>query len=764
MRREDDSDLRWRIGHEHKQYEWPRRAARWSAGVLVAKWAFGGIDATGGSAHGLFASLDQNVRDSLATVATIPIIWPLCGMLLSLFLLHGTFFRAARLVLEGPYGAYRIDLDRGGRVLDKTRYLGQGWRWWLIAGWWAMAVAAGAATTAVAGALLRNIGSAWLAWFLVLVAGWLISRAETAVTVGRYPERAVVPTGQQVDSAMVEWLVNKTLGLRPSQPEPGYVMALLQAFSGRDSAEIAEDLAARAGKGGPFVWAGRWLGAGVAVLIYGMLSTPSVERFRHAGWIGRSFVNLHGVTSVAHDNLGAALAVGGIAFALTPLTYFALYLRFMRTYRFPQPIVRTVLRRAAPAFVRGPIYFGLPAVLAGGALLALVLWLGAAVAVHWNSPVLGAAALLVSAWIVTQTLEKAHRWLYTSGPFSRNIRSKPVKATPAETALPSPPESPQLRTLTGHTGKVNTVAVVADGSWLASGDDDGKVRIWDLADGHCRAVFGGHIGAVLSLALTPDGTLLVSGSEDGKVRVWKVPKGRLRTSLEGVGPGGPVTALAVAVAPDGTWLASGASDATVRIWDAGRRQVRAELWGAVYGLRGLAISPDSTLLAGGTGLEVVIWDVPNGEPRLRLAGHTGVVNAVAFAPDGTWLASTDTDETVRIWDTTSGHLRSVLQQRRLGHPKVDLQLYGGVLSVAISPDSTWLATGGSDGQVRIWAVARGKLRATLTGHTGAITSMALAPDGCWLATGGEDGTVRIWNLGISVGLHGPGPHQSQPSA
>jgi WD40 repeat protein len=762
MRREDGSDLRWRIGHEHKLSDWPRRAARWSAGVLVAKWAFGGIAATGVGAHGLFASLDQNVRDWLATVAMVPIVWPLCGLLFSLFLLNGYFVRAARLTFEGPYGAYRIDIARNARIARQARALGPGWRWWLIAGWWAMAAIAGAATTVVAGALLRNIGSAWLAWFLVLVAGWLISRAETAVTVGRYPERAVVPTGQQVDSAMVEWLVNKTLGLRPSQP--GYGMALLQAFSGRDSAGIREDLTARIGKGGPFVWAGRWLGAGVAVLIYGMLPAPSVERFRDDGWIGRSFVNLQGVSSVAHDNLGAALAVGGVALALTPLAYFVSYLRFMHAYRFPRPIVRTVMRRFAPVFVMGPIFW-LPAFLAGGVLFALVAWLGAAVAVHWNSPVLGAAALLLSGWILALTVEKAHRWLYTSGPFSQNIRSKPVKATPAGSVLPSPPESPQLRTLTGHTGKVNAVAVAADGSWLASGGDDATIRIWDLADGHCRTVLG-HIGAVLSLALTPDGARLVSGSDDGKIRFWEVATGRMGASREGIGRShtDPVTALAVAVAPDGNWLASGASDATVRIWDAGRRQVRAELWGAVYGLRGLAISPDSTLLAGSTGLDVVIWDVPKGEVRLRLAGHAGVVNAVAFAPDGTWLASTDTDETVRIWDTASGHLRSVLQQRRPRHSRTDLQLYGGVLSVAISPDSTWLTASGSDGQVQIWAVARGKLRATLTGHTGAVTSMALAPDGGWLATGGEDGTVRIWDLGVPAGLHRPGPHQSQHPA
>ena len=120
---------------------------------------------------------------------------------------------------------------------------------------------------------------------------------------------------------------------------------------------------------------------------------------------------------------------------------------------------------------------------------------------------------------------------------------------------------------------------------------------------------------------------------------------------------------------------------------------------------------------------------------LMLAGHTGWIRAVAVAPDGSWLATGGSDNTVRIWDTATGQQRAVLT----GHT-------GEVEAVAIAPDGSWLATGGWDKTVRIWDMPTGQQRAVLTGHTRRVGAVAIAPDGSWLATGGWDKTVRIWDM------------------
>jgi WD40 repeat protein len=69
----------------------------------------------------------------------------------------------------------------------------------------------------------------------------------------------------------------------------------------------------------------------------------------------------------------------------------------------------------------------------------------------------------------------------------------------------------------------------------------------------------------------------------------------------------------------------------------------------------LAFSPDSRLLLSGSWDQTVrLWDVTTGKELNRLVGHTSRVDAVAFAPDGKLAASAGWDKTLRLWDIESG--------------------------------------------------------------------------------------------------------------
>ena len=71
------------------------------------------------------------------------------------------------------------------------------------------------------------------------------------------------------------------------------------------------------------------------------------------------------------------------------------------------------------------------------------------------------------------------------------------------------------------------MAFSPDGHTLASGDIDGAVRLWDVADpAHPRPLgqplTSSGTGAVCSVAFSPDGHTLASGNDDGTVRLWDV--------------------------------------------------------------------------------------------------------------------------------------------------------------------------------------------------------------------------------------------------
>jgi WD40 repeat protein len=289
-----------------------------------------------------------------------------------------------------------------------------------------------------------------------------------------------------------------------------------------------------------------------------------------------------------------------------------------------------------------------------------------------------------------------------------------------------------LRTLSGHASSVTALALLPDGR-LASGADDGTIKLWDPATGQLQATLEGHSGSVMALAVLPDGRL-ASGAGDGTIKLWDPASGQLQATLKG--HSGPVMALAVL--PDGRLASSGAHDGMIRLWDPASGACTATLEVHSGWVSALTVLPDGRL-ATGVGWEIELWDPASGTCQRRLEGQSGMVNALAVLSGGL-LVSGSSHGTLWLWDPVSGACADHL----VGHA-------GSVESLAMLQGGR-LASGYSDGTIRLWDPEGGADMHILEGQSHSVTALVVLPNSR-LAAGYSDGTIRLWNPAGGAGMH-----------
>jgi WD40 repeat protein len=314
----------------------------------------------------------------------------------------------------------------------------------------------------------------------------------------------------------------------------------------------------------------------------------------------------------------------------------------------------------------------------------------------------------------------------------------------------------------------------SDGSVLAAASAAGPVSLFAGTDGARRHLLPGHAGGTNCLGWQPAGAgLLATGGQDGAVKLWDAAAGQHvataalgsawvdllawrpavaagRTSLLFAAAGRNLSALrpdasvahafppaaktltALAAQPGGGSVAA-ACYGGITLWDADDFVAQKELPYA-NGIHALVWSPDDRwLVSGNQDPSVHLW-IPGDDIELHMSGYEGKVKFLSFDHTSRWLATSGGRDAC-IWDC-SGPGPEGREPAMLPHD-------APVCAVAFQHRHGLLATAAQDGAVQLWSPERREpLRATVR-LPAAATKLAWSADDRFLAIGSEKGAVYV---------------------
>ena len=348
-------------------------------------------------------------------------------------------------------------------------------------------------------------------------------------------------------------------------------------------------------------------------------------------------------------------------------------------------------------------------------------------------------------------------------------------------------------------GSVLCVVFDPTGQWLACGDANGEIRLWNLETGQLQQTFHGHTSWVRTLLFHPTRPWIISGSNDHTIKVWDVTSGACRHTLTQHEHW--VRGIAVNPSPikEGPALASGDANGIICLWDLETGECLRQFLGHEQAVRSLAFhghqlvtgSEDGTLklwclaterclhrfightsavytvvcqgdqlVSGGADGTIRFWNSHTGDCHRVLDGHQDAVWSLSIDVNRGILASSSADGTVRIWSLTNHDCIRVL----LGHRH-------WVLSVALRPTASsqtdaaanplYLASGGYDQTLRFWDGNTGRCLQVLQGYTNGILALEFAPDGNYLVSGSQAGQIHFWDIHTGQSLRSLHAHPDE---
>ncbi len=287
-------------------------------------------------------------------------------------------------------------------------------------------------------------------------------------------------------------------------------------------------------------------------------------------------------------------------------------------------------------------------------------------------------------------------------------------------------------TFEGHSARILCMTITPNHKFLISGDADGVVFIWNIAEKNYRKLIAAEASAINALVVTPDASKIISAGDDHKIKIWNFAD----LSPLNVFEGHEERIMAIAISPLGDRLASAGGDNLVKIWDIKEKAEIFSLEGHQEEVNCLVFLPNGkTLASGSKDKSIKIWKATEGVLKKSMEDHTESIKCFAINQKNALLFYGSVDKTTRCLNINQFKKNDTLEGST-----------APVLVLVAIPKTSYIISAGKEKFIRVWSLGKAKKLEELDSNTPGVLSLDVNSEGTKFISGGMDGTITLWDI------------------
>ncbi|XP_034725083.1 U3 small nucleolar RNA-interacting protein 2 isoform X1 [Etheostoma cragini] len=321
-----------------------------------------------------------------------------------------------------------------------------------------------------------------------------------------------------------------------------------------------------------------------------------------------------------------------------------------------------------------------------------------------------------------------------------------------------PPDASEIRVLRGHKLPITCLVISSDDKFIFSAAKDCSIIKWDVVAGKkLHTIPGGrkgtedrhvgHTGHILCMAISSDGKYLATGDVNKLIMIWEAET--CKHLYKFTGHKGPVSGLSFRKGTHDLYSAS--HDRSIKVWNVDENVYVETLFGHQDAITGLdSLSRECCVTAGGRDRSVRVWKIAE-ESQLVFHGHEGSIDCIQLINEEHMITGAD-DGSVSLWSVNKKKPLCTVKQAHGRHGDAGLEQPYWVASVAALQNSDTVASGASgcshNSQVQVWKCGqnyRGLQPLFSVPVSGFINSLKFSSSGQFLVAGvGQEHRLGRW--------------------